>query len=418
MNWVRAIACIIVLWSGTVWGATLTWTGNNEPDLAGYRIYQCSQLPCALSSGNASLLATLGTVVSFNIGTPTATRYYFLTAYDFANNSSAESATTTFTPAGTPPPPPPPAVSLKVIGDPATGPWGVEGSTTDLRDVMAAVRLDGVLHHTENNTPYGFPNDNGATATTGLFGTGSHTVEFVFYLQGTTSEIGRASVTVQEGSPPPPPVEPPAIGASPTNLSFTATQGGANPATQTLSISNTGDGTLSWTASASANPPWLTLSPASGTGDGAVTLTVTTGALAAGSYSATVTLNATGADAVTVPVKFTVATASMPPAIGVSPTSFSFTARRGGSDPATQTLSISNTGSGTLNWTAVDNTPWLALLTLLGQASGTGNAVVPVSVSIGNLAVGTYTGSITVSATGATSVTVPVTLNIKRQRNR
>lgn len=417
MNWVRAIAAIVMLWSSTVWSATLTWTASSEPDLAGYRVYQCSLQPCTLSSSNASLLVTLGTVASFNIGTPSNTQYYFVTAHDFANNASTESNLATFTPAGAPPPPPPPAVSLKVVGDPATGPWGVEGSTTDLRDVMATVRLDGVGHHTENNTPYGFPSDNGTTATTGLFGTGSHTVEFVFYLQGTTSEIGRASVTVQEGSPPPPPpVEPPAIGASPINLSFTAIQGGTNPATQTLSISNTGDGTLSWTAADNAS--WLTLSPASGTGDGAVTLTVTTGALAAGSYSATVTLNATGADSVTVPVTFTVATASVPPAIGMSPTSLSFTARRGGSDPATQTLSISNTGGGTLNWTAVDNAPWLALLTLLGQASGTGNAVVTVSVATGGLAVGTYTGSITVSATGATSVTVPVTLNIKRQRNR
>ena len=67
----------------------------------------------------------------------------------------------------------------------------------------------------------------------------------------------------------------PAIGASPTSLSFTATQGGGNPATQTVSISNTGGGTLSWTAS--DNAAWLTLSPASGTGNGAVTLTATTG---------------------------------------------------------------------------------------------------------------------------------------------
>lgn len=417
MNWVRAVTGIIMLWSSTVWGATVTWTANSEPDLAGYRIYQCSLQPCTLSSGNASLLVTLGTVASFNIGTPSNTQYYFVTAHDFANNASAESNLATFTPAGAPPPPPPPAVSLKVVGDPATGSWGVEGSTTDLRDVMATVRLDGVVHHTENNTPYGFPNDNGTTATTGLFGTGSHTVEFVFYLQGTTTEIGRASVTVQEGSqPPPPPPEPPTIGASPTSLSFIATQGGANPATQTLSISNTGDGTLSWTAS--DNAPWLTLSPASGNGDGAVTLTVTTGALTAGSHSATVTLNATGADSVTVPVTFTVATASVPPAIGVSPTSLSFTAIRGDVDPATQTLSISNTGGGTLNWTAIDNAPWLTLLTLLGQASGTGNGVVTMSVSTGSLAVGTYTGSITISATGATSVTVPVTFNIKKQRRR
>jgi Viral BACON domain len=417
MNWVRAIAGIIMLCSSTAWAATLTWTANTEPDLAGYRIYKCGQLPCALSSNNASLLATVGTVASFNIGTPATTQYYFLTSYDSANNSSTESSVATYIPAGTPPPPPPPAVSLKVIGDPATGPWGVEGSTTDLRDVMAIVRLDGVVHHTENNTPYGFPNDNGTTATTGLFGTGSHTVEFVFYLQGTTSEIGRASVTVQEGSPPPPPPPlPPAIGVSPTSVSFTATQGGANPSTQTLNISNTGDGTLSWTAVGNAS--WLTDSPALGTGNGAVTLTVNTGALAAGKYNATVTVNATGATPLAVPVTLTVATASVSPAIGVSPTSLSFTATKGGADPATQTLSISNTGGGTLNWTAVDNASWLTLLTLLGQASGTGNAVVTVSVSTGSLGVGTYTGSITINAAGATSVIVPVTFNVKKQRHR
>ena len=149
-----------------------------------------------------------------------------------------------------------------------------------------------------------------------------------------------------------------------------------------------------------------------------MTLTVTIGALAAGSHSATVTLNATGADSVTVPVTFTVATVPVPPAIGVSPTSLSFTATRGGADPATQTLSISNTGGGTLNWTAIDNVPWLTLLTLMGQASGTGNSVVTMSVSTGTMGVGTYTGSITISATGASSVTVPVEFTVKRQRRR
>jgi hypothetical protein len=71
-------------------------------------------------------------------------------------------------------------------------------STTDLRDVMATVYLDGVVHHVEHTAPYGFPNDNGTTATTGLFGTRSHTVQFVFYLEGTTTAIGRGCVTVHE----------------------------------------------------------------------------------------------------------------------------------------------------------------------------------------------------------------------------
>ena len=106
MSWVKAIAAILVLWSNAAWGATLTWTANSEPDLAGYRVYQCSRQPCTRSSGNASSLATLGTVTSFNIGTPAVTQYYFLTAYDRGNNESGESNLATFTPAGSPPPPP------------------------------------------------------------------------------------------------------------------------------------------------------------------------------------------------------------------------------------------------------------------------------------------------------------------------
>lgn len=93
-------------------------------------------------------------------------------------------------------------VTLTVVGTPATGPWGVEGKVTDTRDVMADIMLDGVLHHTEHSAPYGFPTDNGITASTGTFGVGAHTVEFIFKLEGTATEIGRTSIAVVEGLPP------------------------------------------------------------------------------------------------------------------------------------------------------------------------------------------------------------------------
>jgi len=109
MNWVRAIVGILVLSSSTAWGAMLTWTPNSEPDLAGYRVYQCRQQPCTRSSGQAALLASLGTVTNMNIGTPAVTQYYFITAYDSANNESGASNLATFTPSGSPPPPPPTA---------------------------------------------------------------------------------------------------------------------------------------------------------------------------------------------------------------------------------------------------------------------------------------------------------------------
>jgi hypothetical protein len=100
MNRVKTLAVVLVLWSSTAWGATLTWNANSEPDLAGYRVYQCSLLPCTLSSGLASSLATLGMVTSFNIGTPTVTQYYFITAYDSVNNESSESSLATYAPTG------------------------------------------------------------------------------------------------------------------------------------------------------------------------------------------------------------------------------------------------------------------------------------------------------------------------------
>ena len=223
MNWVRAsIGLSVLLWWSIAMSATLMWDANGEPDLAGYRVYQCGLTPCGPGSGN--LLATLGKVTSYNVGTPSGTQYYYVTAYDFANNESAASNVLNFTPATSLPPTPTSLanVTLTVVGNPATGPWGIEARTTDVRDVMATVRLDGVTHHVESYAPYGFPGDDGATVTTGRFGSGSHTIEFIFYLQDTTTEIGRSSTTVQEGSLTTP------VQTNPSNITLTVV---GNPAT-------------------------------------------------------------------------------------------------------------------------------------------------------------------------------------------
>jgi len=98
------------------------------------------------------------------------------------------------------------------------------------------------------------------------------------------------------------------------------------------------------------------------------------------------------------------------PTIGVSPSSLSFTATEGGANPANQTVSITNTGGGTLNWTASDNATWLTI----SPTSGTAPSTLTASVNISGLTAGTYNGTITISATGATNspVSVPVTLTV------
>ena len=200
----------------------------------------------------------------------------------------------------------------------------------------------------------------------------------------------------------------PTIGLSATTLSFSAVQGGSNPANKIISISNSGGGTLSWTATGSAS--WLSLTPASGTGAGTISVAVNTSGLSVGTVSTPITIAASGATNTpqTVNVSLTITAASLPPGIGVSPGSLSFTAQQGGANPASQSLAIRNTGGGTLSWTVSNNATWLSHT----PTSGTGNSVVTISPTIGSLTAGTYNGAVTLYAAGATTVIVPISLTI------
>ena len=199
------------------------------------------------------------------------------------------------------------------------------------------------------------------------------------------------------------------IGVSPATLSFTGQVGGANPASQNLSITNTGSGTLSWTAS--DNQPWLSVSPTSGTAPSTATVSVATAGLSSGTHNGAITLSANGATntPVTVPVTLTVSAAPVP-TIGVSPANLSFTGAMGGANPAPKSLSITNAGGGTLSWAASDDVPWLSV----SPTSGTAPSTATVSVTTAGLSGGTHNGTITLSASGAsnTPVTVPVTLTV------
>ena len=79
----------------------------------------------------------------------------------------------------------------------------------------------------------------------------------------------------------------------------------------------------------------------------------------------------------------------------------------------TQTLSISNPGGGTLTWSVADNQSWLATNTSTGTTT-TETDTVSVSINTTNLTANTYSGVITVTATGASNTpqTIPVTLTL------
>ena len=98
------------------------------------------------------------------------------------------------------------------------------------------------------------------------------------------------------------------------------------------------------------------------------------------------------------------------PAISVSPASLQFTSTNG-SSPASQSIQIGNTGGGTLAWTATASASWLSL----SSSSGTAPSTVSVSINPAGMGAGTYTGSVQITASGATGspASVAVTLVVQ-----
>ncbi len=190
--------------------------------------------------------------------------------------------------------------------------------------------------------------------------------------------------------------------------------GGPAPSPQTITIGSTGQA-LNYTAVANSNTSvtWLSVSPGSGntSSSGVLTLTVDGSKLPAGSYTGSVVVTSTGAgnSPATINVHFKVD----PGTISAPTTTLTFTQLAGGAAPAAQTIAVSGSPS-PLNFTTAATTQTGANWLSASPASGTTPANVQVSVNGIALAVGQYTGTVTITSTGAggSPIAVPVVLNV------
>jgi uncharacterized protein (TIGR03437 family) len=198
------------------------------------------------------------------------------------------------------------------------------------------------------------------------------------------------------------------LAGTPSSLQFAYTVGATAPAAQSIQIANSGTGTLAWTATASDS--WLTLSVASGTAPSTLSVSVSPASLSAGTYNGTVTITDSGASnsPLLIGVTLTVTAAVVMPALAATPQSLTFNYTVGGAAPAAQSIAIANTGSGTLSWTASSTVFWASL----SAASGSAPATLSVSANPANLAAGSYTGNVQITAAGAAGspATVAVTM--------
>jgi len=209
------------------------------------------------------------------------------------------------------------------------------------------------------------------------------------------------------------------ISFSPTNLTFSAVEGGSNPANETLEIWNSGDGMLNWTLSDDAD--WLSEAPMSGNSTGpsdntSVVVSVNITGMLAGDYAANINISAAGANNTPQVVPVSLHISVPPPGISFSPSSLSFSATRGSSNPANKTLKIWNSGGGMLNWTLSDDAAWLSESPISGNSTGpSDNTSVAVSVNITGMLAGDYAANINISAAGVnnTPQVVPVSLRIR-----
>ena len=98
------------------------------------------------------------------------------------------------------------------------------------------------------------------------------------------------------------------------------------------------------------------------------------------------------------------------PALSVSQKQLQFAYVAGGAIPARQSVAISNSGSGALNWTATADSSWLAV----SPASGQAPASLSIAVLPGTMSPATYTGNVQITAAGAAASpqTITVTLSI------
>ncbi|MEA3296496.1 MAG: hypothetical protein U9R56_01370, partial [candidate division Zixibacteria bacterium] len=197
------------------------------------------------------------------------------------------------------------------------------------------------------------------------------------------------------------------IMATPDSLHFSGIEGGADPPMQSFQIQTDGDPVDFELVEAI---DWLIVSPLQGTTVQTINAQVNTIGLSAGTYVDSIRVDAPEAVNSPIYVITSLTLEPPPPVIGIDPDEFFFNAIAGGDDPTPKTMTVSNIGGSTLNWTLSNMESWLDL----DPEFGTDFDEVTLNVDITGLTFGDYYDTIVVSDPNATNdpVLVPVSLSV------
>ena len=235
---------------------------------------------------------------------------------------------------------------------------------------------------------------------TGLAG-GTYVEEIVITAPGALGSPARVTVTLT--------VLAPGLAVTPGAIQASAPAGSTTPTTQTLQVTNSGNGAITWTAT--KTQPWLMLSKVAGGAPDEVVVTLNPTGLPPGRQQDTIRFTSPEATngTVLVPVDFDI----NQPGLSVTPPSISTTAEERDNREQDFDLAISNSGGGTLAWFASADAAWISVSPLGGLAPST----VRVRIDPRGLGAGTYNGNVTISSPGAVGspAVVPVQLSIVKK---
>ena len=208
----------------------------------------------------------------------------------------------------------------------------------------------------------------------------------------------------------------PEISTTPTSFTLSA-EATTGPVQESLEIWNSGTGTLNYQVATSAG--WMQLSAAAGDSEGpadrdTIAITLQTQGLAPGTYHESIQISGdSGVSPKTLPLTLTVFTE---PEIGALPLSIAVTSELG-VNHGTETLTLWNAGTGTLNFTLTDSTNWIQLSPTSGNSTGTNDSVsVSVNLLTAILGVGVHNATITIHGpSGVSPVQIPVQVTVEER---
>jgi hypothetical protein len=214
---------------------------------------------------------------------------------------------------------------------------------------------------------------------------------------------------------------PPALTATPNSLTFNVSNG--QNTIQPITLKNAGGMPMDWTAAlVSGAPSFVSLTQSAGTGLGAgssatVNLNINAAGIASGqNFTTSVVISAidpaTSKAVAGSPTSIPIVINLIGPSMQISNNVLSFSTQQG-SNPSDQSITLSNTGSGTLTWTVErPSQSWLVVKPGGGSTAGGSSSNVIFSANAVGLTPGSYNATVTIMPAEGAAITLQINLQV------